>query len=172
MAAHQKAVESTVATVERDQESLEQAQEVLKEHLTATVQEEALAKALKESHSARAVHLVTDQEEALVKAQTVQEETSEKILKEDHSVKAVHSAATDHVVHSAKVQTDRADHSARVLTVQEEASVKARREGVSHLTEEVSQTESQVDSETQARRALQSVISTTSAMRVKAESTR
>ena len=109
----------------------------------------------------------TVQEGRSVRAEIAQEDHSEITLREEAA-----SAATVQDVRSVRVQIVQDVHSARVLTVQEEASAKARREGVSHLTEEVSQTESQVDSETQARRALQSVISTTSAMRMKAESTR
>ena len=145
LAAEQKAVESTAAPQERDQESREQAQEVPREYSAVKIQKEEIL--------ARAVHsALTDHVAHLAKALTDHADLSERVLKDlaDHLEKALsaqeevlardaHLAATDHAVHS-----ERDVRSVKALTDREEASEKAVH---SEATEEVA------DSEELARRA-------------------
>jgi hypothetical protein len=97
--------------------------------------------------------VVTDHADLLVRTASVQDVLSERVLREEAS------AATDQEDHSARVTTDHADLLVRTASVQDVLSERALKE------------EAAV-SETPARRASQKETSTTSAMRMRAESTR
>ena len=168
MAAGQKAVGSTAAAQERDREYQEPEAEEQRECSRVTIKEVAVPTG-REGHSERTVSsAVTDQEGLLAKTGRA-----------DLSVKTVSSAATDQEGHSEKtgradlsertvspVQTDREDHSAKAESVREEVSERIVKEDRWEATERV-----QVR-EIQQERALQGRISTISAMKTKAESTR
>ena len=172
MAADLKAVGSTAA----DQE--EHSQKVVRDvHLTAKESRSEKGLAGVSAKAEKGSHSVTDRAEALARA--AKENLSQATGRADHSVKTVSSAATDQEGHSAKtgradlsertvspVQTDREDHSAKAESVREEVSERTAREGRWEATERV-----QVR-EIQQEKALHERISTISAMKTKAESTR
>ena len=133
---------------EKDLESQELAQEVLKEYSQARIQKEDHS--VRAAHSAATVHadhsekVQKDHAELSVKTANVQEETSQK---------DVHSAVTVHADHSARVQKDHAEPSVKTANVQEEILEKVQKEDHSETESHLAATEEAVDSEIPQRRA-------------------